>query len=133
MKIAKFSTATLMTLALAAGAAADAGAAPTSLSEGVYTAEQAAAGAPTFEQNCSTCHNADFYKTVFQTWRGQPMLYLFEQIMSAMPADKPGALLDSEYEDVMAYVLQITGFPEGDTRLEYSTGMMRDIPIEPAS
>ena len=133
MKIAKFSTASLMTLVLASCAMADAGAAPTSLSEGVYTAEQAALGAETFELNCSTCHNADFYKTVFQTWRGQPMLYLFEQIMSAMPADKPGALLDNEYEDVMAYVLQITGFPEGDTRLEYANGMMRDIPIEPAS
>lgn len=133
MKIAKFSTATMMTLALATGAIADAGAAPTAMNEGVYTAEQAAIGQPIFEQNCSTCHNADYYKTVFQTWRGQPMLYLFEQIMSAMPADKPGALLDSEYEDVMAYVLQITGFPEGDTRLEYANGMMRDIPIEPAS
>lgn len=133
MKIAKFFTVSLMTLAFATGAIADAGAAPTALSEGVYTAEQAALGAATFEQKCSTCHNADFYKTVFQTWRGQPMLYLFEQIMSAMPADNPGSLLDNEYEDVMAYVLQITGFPEGDTRLEYANGMMRDIPIEPAS
>jgi len=133
MKIAKFSTATLITLALATGAIADAGAAPTALGEGVYTAEQAVTGKATFEQNCLTCHNADFYKTVFQTWRGQPMLYLFEQIMSAMPADKPGALLDNEYEDVLAYVLQITGFPAGDTRLEYANGMMREIPIEPAS
>ncbi len=133
MKIAKFSTATMMTLILATGAIADAGAAPTALGEGVYTAEQAANGQPTFETNCSTCHNADFYKTVFQTWRGQPLQYLFEQIMSAMPADKPGALLDSEYEDVMAYVLQITGFPEGDTRLQYANGMMREIPVEPAS
>lgn len=133
MKTANLFTASFITLAIATAAIADAGAAPTALSEGVYTAEQAAAGQPTFEQNCSTCHNADYYKTVFQTWRGQPMLYLFEQIMSAMPADKPGALLDSEYEDVFAYVLQITGFPDGDTRLEYANGMMRDIPIEPAS
>lgn len=133
MKTAKFSIATLMTLVLATGAIADAGAAPTSLNEGVYTAEQAKSGQVMFEQNCSTCHNADYYKNVFQTWRGQPMLYLFEQIMSAMPADKPGALLDNEYEDVMAYMLQILGFPEGDTRLEYANGMMQDIPIEPAS
>jgi mono/diheme cytochrome c family protein len=133
MKLAKFSTATLMTLVLATAAIADAGAAPTALSEGVYTAEQAASGKPMFEQNCSTCHNADYYKTVFQTWRGQPILYLFEQVMSAMPADKPGALLDNEYEDIFAYILQITGFPEGDARFEYASGMMRDIPVEPAS
>ena len=133
MKIAKLFTATLMTLILATAAIADAGAAPTALSEGVYTAEQAAAGQATFERNCSTCHNADYYKTVFQQWRGQPVQYLFEQVMSAMPADKPGALLDNEYEDVFAYVLQILGFPGGDTRLEYANGMMREIPIEPAS
>lgn len=133
MKIAKYSIVTLMTLVLATGAIADAGAAPTALNAGVYTAEQAVAGQPAFEQNCSTCHNSDYYKTVFQTWRGQPILYLFEQIMGSMPADKPGALLNSEYEDIMAYILKITGFPEGDTRLEYASGMMRDIPIEPAS
>lgn len=132
MKTAKLSTAIIMALALTTAAIADAGAAPTSISDGVYTAEQAALGKPMFEQNCSTCHNADFYKTVFQTWRGQPLIYLFEQIMSAMPADKPGALLDNEYEDVMAYVLQITGFPAGDTRLQYYGGVMADVKIEPA-
>jgi len=132
MKTAKLFTATLMTLILASAAIADAGAAPTSLGDGAYTAEQAAIGAPMFESNCSTCHNADYYKTVFQSWRGQPLQYLFEQIMSAMPADKPGALLDSEYEDVMAYVLEISGFPAGDTRLSYASGMMKDIDIEVA-
>lgn len=132
MKTAKLFTATLMTLVLATAAIADAGAAPTSLGAGAYTAEQAAIGKPMFESNCSTCHNADYYKTVFQSWRGQPVQYLFEQIMSAMPADKPGALLDSEYEDIMAYMFEITGFPAGDTRLSYSSGMMRDINIETA-
>lgn len=133
MKTARFFTASFMTIALASFAIADAGAAPASLADGVYTAEQAESGKAMFEQNCSTCHNADFYKTVFQTWRGQPLQYLFEQIMSAMPADKPGALLDNEYEDIMAYVLQITGFPAGDTRLQYFGGVMGDVNVEPAS
>ncbi len=131
MKTARLSTATFMTLALAAASIADAGAA--SLQDGIYSAEQADSGKAVFEQNCSTCHNADFYKTVFQTWRGQPMAYLFEQIMSAMPADKPGALLDNEYEDAMAYVLQMLGFPAGENRLQYYGGVMGDVNIEPAS
>lgn len=132
MKKARLATATVLTAVLAGGVMADAGAAPTSLMEGVYTAEQAETGRPLFEQNCSTCHNADYYKTVLQTWRGQPLMYLFEQVMSAMPADKPGALMDSEYEDVFAYVLKIVGFPEGDTRLQYAGGAMEDIAIQPA-
>jgi mono/diheme cytochrome c family protein len=132
MKKARLATATVLTAVLAGGVMADAGAAPTSLMEGVYTAEQAETGRVLFEANCSTCHNADYYKTVLQTWRGQPLMYLFEQVMSAMPADKPGALMDSEYEDVFAYVLKIVGFPEGETRLQYAGGAMEDIAIQPA-
>jgi len=132
MKNAKLATATVLTAVLAGGVMANAGAAPTSLMEGAYTAEQADTGQPLFEQNCSTCHNADYYKTVLQTWRGQPLMYLFEQVMSAMPADKPGALTDTEYEDVFAYMLRLVGFPEGDTRLQYAGGMMADIPLQPA-
>ncbi|MEY3667555.1 MAG: hypothetical protein RL572_1095 [Pseudomonadota bacterium] len=132
MKKARLATATVLTAVLAAGVMADAGAQPTSLTDGVYTAEQAATGKPLFEQNCSTCHNADYYKTVLQTWRGQPLMYLFEQVMSAMPADKPGALMDSEYEDVFAYLLQLVGFPAGETRLQYAGGSMEDIAIQTA-
>ncbi len=132
MKNLKLSIATLMTVVLASAATAGAGAAPTALPEGVYTEAQAETGKAVFDQNCATCHNADFYKTIFQTWRGQPVQYLFEQVMSAMPADKPGALLDNEYEDAFAYVINLLGFPAGDTRLDYASGMMMDIKIEPA-
>ena len=133
MKKARFAIATLMTAVLASAAIADAGAAPTSINDGAYTDEQAAAGKPLFDRSCSTCHNADYYKTVFQTWRGQPLLYLFEQVMSAMPADNPGSFSDAEYESIMAYVLQLTGFPAGAAPLSYSSGTMEEIAIEPAS
>ncbi|MDP1930632.1 MAG: cytochrome c [Gammaproteobacteria bacterium] len=133
MKKTRFAIATLMTVVLGSAAIADAGAAPTSISAGVYTQEQAAAGKDLFDRSCSTCHNADYYKTVFQTWRGQPLMYLFEQVMSAMPADNPGSFSDAEYEDIMAYVLQLTGFPSGAARLQYGGGGMREIAIEPAS
>ena len=132
MKNVRLSIATMMTVVLASAVCADAGAAPTSLGAGVYTKEQAESGKAIFTQNCSSCHNADYYKTVLQTWRGQPLTYLFEQVMSAMPADKPGALLDTEYEDAISYVLEIVGFPAGETRLEYGNGMMDDISIEAA-
>lgn len=133
MKKARFAIATLMTAVLASAAIADAGAAPTSISGGVYTEEQAATGKELFDRSCATCHNADYYKTVFQTWRGQPLLYLFEQVMSAMPADNPGSFSDAEFESIMAYVLQLTGFPAGASPLSYSNGTMEDIAIEPAS
>jgi hypothetical protein len=40
--------------------------------------------------------------------------------------------MDSEYEDVFAYVLKLVGFPEGETRLQYAGGGMADIAIQPA-
>ncbi len=132
MKKVRLSIATMMTAILTSAACADAGAAPTSLGAGVYSKEQAEIGKAVFSQNCSSCHNADYYKTVLQTWRGQPMTYLFEQVMSSMPADKPGALLETEYEDAFAYIFELVGFPAGETRLEYANGMMNDISLEPA-
>ena len=132
MKKARISIATVFALVLTGTAAAGAGAAPTSLSDGAYTAEQSAAGQPLFEKSCSSCHNVDFYKNVLQTWRGEPLQYLFEQVMSAMPADNPGSLYDSEYEQIFAHVLELTGFPAGDTELSYSSGMMMDIEVEAA-
>lgn len=133
MKKARFAIATLMTAVLATAAIADAGAAPTSISGGVYTEEQAAAGKALFDSSCATCHNADYYKTVFQTYRGQPLVYLFENVMSAMPADNPGSFSNVEYESIMAYVLQLTGFPAGTAPLSYDSGAMEEITVEPAS
>jgi mono/diheme cytochrome c family protein len=81
---------------LSAGAWSHAAAAEGTLNDGIFTAEQAASGKPLFEQNCSSCHNPDFYKTTLNSYNGQPLVYMFESIMAGMPADKPGTLLDSE-------------------------------------
>ncbi len=99
------------------------------LADGVYTQAQAEAGAPLFTTNCSACHNTDFYKTTLQRFNGQPLLYLFESIMAGMPADKPGALLDNEYEDIMAHIISLLGFPAGDERLTYSGDTMRNTTV----
>jgi len=99
------------------------------LSDGIYTAEQAAAGKPLFEQNCSTCHNADFYKTTLNSYNGQPVVYMFESIMAGMPADKPGTLLDSEYEEILAHIFMLLGFPAGEQRLTYAGDIMRNTKV----
>jgi cytochrome c553 len=99
------------------------------LHDGIYTAEQSEAGKPLFVQNCSTCHNADFYKVTLNGYQGQPLIYLFESIMASMPADKPGALMDNEYEDIMAHILEIIGFPAGEERLTYTGDTMRNTKI----
>ena len=99
------------------------------LNDGIYTAEQAAAGKPLFDQNCSSCHNADFYKTTLNSYNNQPLLYMFEAIMAGMPADKPGALMDSEYEDIVAHILMLIGFPAGEQRLTYVGDTMKNTKV----
>lgn len=122
-------SATMCAIVTAAMLSFGASAKEKTLADGVYTAEQAKAGEPLFTTNCSACHNADFYKTTLQSYNGQPLLYLFESIMAGMPADKPGALLDNEYEDIVAHIISLLGFPAGEERLTYSGDMMRNTTI----
>ena len=122
---------TALAMALAFGGLANSALAngEKTLADGVYTQAQADAGAPLFTTNCSACHNTDFYKTTLQSYNGQPLQYLFESIMAGMPADKPGTLLDNEYEDIMAHIISLLGFPSGDERLTYSGDTMRNTKV----
>ena len=93
------------------------------VSDGVFTAEQAAAGQAVYDAQCKTCHNMRFYRDTLRSWNNQPLLYLWESIMGTMPADNPGSLMFEEYTDVIAYILHEQGFPAGDTKLDPDNGM----------
>lgn len=93
------------------------------VSDGVFTAEQAEAGQVVYDSQCKTCHNMRFYRDTLRSWNNQPLLYLWEAIMGTMPADNPGSLMFEEYTDVIAYILHEQGFPAGDTKLDPDNGM----------
>lgn len=99
--------------------------------DGVYTADQAAAGKELYERRCGACHNVDFYRTAFTNRNNQPLQYMFEEILVNMPADTPGSMMDSEYEIVFAHILSLVGYPAGDTELSYGNGSMADISVIP--
>jgi len=101
--------------------------------DGVYTEEQAAAGKELFERRCSACHNADFYRNSFNNRNNQPLQYLFEEIIVSMPADMPGSLMDSEYEQILAHIMSLIGLPAGDKALDYASGTMESILIVPVN
>lgn len=103
------------------------------IEDGVYTAEQAEEGKELFERRCSACHNADFYRVTLSNRNTQPLSWMFEEIMGTMPADMPGSLAESEYEAVMAQILQLTGYPAGDEPLNYGSGSMDSILVVPPS
>ena len=91
-----------------------------SINDGVYTETQASAGQVIYEENCKSCHDMRFYENSLISWRDMTLLDYWYSMLGNMPADNPGSLLDSEYLDVIAYILSENDFPAGETALEPS-------------
>jgi len=87
--------------------------------QGIYSAEQAKRGKPEFYSYCASCHNEQFFINAVKQRVDQPVIYLFEEIITTMPMNAPGFLRDELYEDIFTYILESTGLPAGDTDLTY--------------
>ena len=110
--------------------AAVAGAGSTTTRDGVFTTEQVARGKTVYDKSCATCHPAQFYRDRLPLWQDRTVGTVFESISTSMPQDNPGSLLTSEYLDVLAYILSITGSPAG--KEELTTDTMESINVAPA-
>jgi len=104
---------------------------------GVYSAAQADRGKIPFTGVCRRCH-ADTLEgsrrgpalkgeKFMADWEAQDLRRLFDKIRDTMPPDSPSSLDDSEYLDVMTYILQANGYPAG-TR-ELTAEMIGDIQL----
>lgn len=93
------------------------------VSDGVFTEAQATSGKTVYDKSCAACHNMRFYRDTLKSWNGQPLLYLWENIMGTMPNDNPGSLMLEEYTNVIAYILSENGFPAGEQTLDPDNGM----------
>lgn len=110
-------------LAVAAGPAArPAAAPPPSVGEGVYTAEQAKAGARTYAIRCAVCHGSRLegsYEVPALTgkfvahWARRPVWPLFDYVSRAMPQPAPGSLSATENAALIAFLLEANGLPAG--------------------
>jgi mono/diheme cytochrome c family protein len=105
--------------ALAEGRVGTAVADTISVLDGVYTAEQARRGRQVFERECVLCHGPrEFSDRGFQlVWGDRPVGSLYTQIRTSMPLDNPGSLTPAEYASVVAYILQLNGYPAGENAL----------------
>ena len=92
---------------------------------GVFTVEQAARGKETAEATCAACHASDMLGDTAPAltgdafighWYGAKLTELVDKV-ETMPADAPGSLKNEEYADVVAYMLQLNGFPAGQEAL----------------
>ena len=115
----------LLAVALVAGACASPSAGtpaaptPPAPDPGIYAAAQAERGRSSFRDVCAECHySSEFRDQKFKfKWGRRTVRDLYRDIVRNMPEDDPGSLPDQEYADVVAYILQLNGFPPGEREL----------------
>lgn len=131
-KLSRSALALAMTCLAAAPAAA----------QGDYTASQAAAGKAEFAQVCAICHgdhlegkvgpalSGHMFLSVSQ-YQGLTAWYLYHFMSTHMPQNAPGSLTQTQYLDLMAYILKFNGYPSGPDALTPDEAKLKTIKIEP--
>lgn len=104
----------------------------------LYSARQANAGAGVYAQNCAMCHGGELHGGAGPALTGQGFAgpgsnstigRIFSIVARQMPQMAPGSLSQSQYEDVMAYLLQKNGYPAGSAALAYKPSLTSDVPL----
>ena len=103
--------------------------------DGIYAKEQAARGAEIYVKHCQRCHDLDKVPEgkkpgprvvgdeFFKVWQDRTLGELFGIILNTMPSDGTAFLDEPQTLDVLARLLQMNGFPEGEAPLKYDDGM----------
>ena len=105
--------------------------------DGVYTEEQASRGRTLYDKECAGCHLDSLQgdglapglvaDSFTYRWQDGPVSDLFIVIKATMPADRPSALQDQEYADVIAYLLKKNNYPSGSTELSRNQADLKGI------
>jgi alcohol dehydrogenase (cytochrome c) len=109
------------------------------VSNAVYTSDQASRGEEAYNQQCASCHKGDLSggeyapaltAAVFEyRWTNKTLDDLFQKIVTTMPQDKPGALDKGTYTDILTYILKANGYPAGQTPLDNKPVTLKNIRI----
>jgi mono/diheme cytochrome c family protein len=104
-----------------------------------YTEEQADRGEDAYAENCSGCHGATLggegeapglIGSGFRTrWFSESALPFFAYISTSMPQQAPGTLEPQTYADIMAYILQRNGYPDGEAELPANAEILPTLAI----
>src|SRR4051794_9199814 len=98
-----------------------------SVSDGVYTQEQANRGKTAYTEQCASCHGAELRggdetpaltgDTFLTKWSNRSVDELFENVRTTMPADRPRSLNPQKNSDILAYIFASNKFPAGGGEL----------------
>lgn len=105
---------------------------------GVYTEQQAARGREVVHSRCAACHEESLSGgegpsivggNFVRNWGSRYLDRLYKKIKERMPPGEPFVVTDAEKVDVTAYILQLNGFPAGQTELTMDMAALGDIQI----
>jgi S-disulfanyl-L-cysteine oxidoreductase SoxD len=110
------------------------------VSDGVYSADQAKRGQAAYNQACSNCHQMDLSGSdqapslaggdFLDRWDAQSVFDLVERVRTTMPADSVGSLNTQSATDIVTYLLQANNFPAGQEELKPDRGGLRTVMIK---
>lgn len=110
-----------------------------SAQSGIFTTAQTERGMDVGVEACSACHGQDLSGGDFapdivggefiDRWEGESLDTLVTKVTQTMPLDRPGALSAEEYSDIMAYILQASGFTSGDVEFDVDAAENADLTI----
>ncbi len=109
---------------------------------GDYTKAQATAGKDAFDKTCAVCHGDHLQGGVGPALAGDQFLsvsqfqkisaeYFYNFMSTHMPLTDPGSLTKQQYLDIMAYMLEVNGYPAGSHELTDNKEELEAIKIEP--
>lgn len=100
----------------------------------VFSKAQATRGAETYAKICASCHDPAKVPAgkkagpvlvgdkFFEEWKDRTLGGLLETTLLTMPNDGSAVLTEEQTADVIAYVLQANGLPDGPADLTYAGG-----------
>lgn len=102
---------------------------PRTINDGVFTEDQAERGEELYKTHCLTCHDTRYFRPVLRRWEGQPLGVLYMVMITSMPESNPGALPLDEYADILAYILSLSRYDEGESVLPSTPEALNEITI----
>lgn len=119
----------LLVLVACLGSAVAALAEPQTLNDRIYTEAQAESGEVLYEEHCLICHDKKYFRPVLKRWDGQSLGVFYTVMISSMPQSNPGSLPLDDYADILAYILSLSRYPEGDKPLASEPSALNSILI----
>ena len=110
------------------------------LATGVYSEAQAAGGAAIYAENCAQCHeptlegsdraSALIGPSFVARWlAATPLSELFDYMRLEMPLNSRGGLTAQQNADLLAFLLQKSGYPAGKTALPSTSAQLAGVEV----